>query len=167
MKTKNEEQAVYKVDKVDNALRFADDNVIEHALKILSGRMRTAGECLNSPQVVKDFFRLKLAGAEHEIFTVLWLDTQHRVIEYQELFVGTLSQCSVYPREVVKSGLAVNAAACIFAHNHPSGVASESQADIQLTGALKQALTLVDIRTLDHIIIGGAGSTSFAERGLI
>jgi DNA repair protein RadC len=104
---------------------------------------------------------------EHEVFIILLLDSQNRLIEAQELFRGTLIQTSVYPREVVKSTLARNAAAVVFAHNHPSGVAEPSRADELLTQSLKQALALVDVRVLDHFVVAGTSTVSFAERGLI
>ena len=124
-------------------------------------------DALNSPQLVRDYLRLLLAGRQQEVFLVLFLDTQHRVIAFEELFRGTLSQTSVYPREVVKRALAHNAAAVILAHNHPSGVAEPSQADQLLTQALKQALILVDVRVLDHFVVAGGQTLSFAEKGLI
>jgi DNA repair protein RadC len=122
---------------------------------------------LTSPAAVRDYLRLSLAGKEHEVFVVVFLDAQHRVIEIEELFRGTLTQTSVYPREVVKASLRWNAAAVIFAHNHPSGVAQPSQADELLTRNLKDALALVDVKVLDHFIIAGNASISFAERGLL
>jgi DNA repair protein RadC len=108
-----------------------------------------------------------LAGKDHEVFVAVFLDAQHRVIDAEELFQGTLTQTSVYPREVVKASLRWNAAAVIFAHNHPSGVAQPSQADELLTRNLKDALALVDVKVLDHFIIAGNASISFAERGLL
>lgn len=122
---------------------------------------------LNSPAAVRDCLRLHFAGREHESFVAMFLDAQHRLIETHELFRGTLTQTSVYPREVVKESLRVNAAAVIFSHNHPSGVTEPSQADQRLTTALKSALALVDVRVLDHFIVAGASILSFAERGLI
>lgn len=122
---------------------------------------------LNSPAAVRDCLRLHFAGREHESFVAMFLDAQHRLIETHELFRGTLTQTSVYPREVVKEALRVNAAAVIFGHNHPSGVAEPSQSDQQLTTALKQALALVDVRVLDHFIVAGSGVLSFAEKGLL
>ena len=122
---------------------------------------------LNSPAAVRDCLRLHFAGREHESFVAMFLDAQHRLIETHELFRGTLTQTSVYPREVVKESLRVNAAAVIFSHNHPSGVTEPSQADQQLTTALKQALALVDVRVLDHLIVAGGGVLSFAEKGLL
>jgi len=122
---------------------------------------------LSSPTAVRDYIRLLLIGKEHEMFVVLLLDAQNRVIDAEELFRGTLTQTSVYPREVVKCALRHNAAAVIFAHNHPSGVAEPSHADEVLTQALKQALALVDVKVLDHFIVAGTAALSFAERGLI
>ena len=122
---------------------------------------------LSSPQVVRDFLQVKLGGLQHEVFAVLMLDAQHRVIEYVELFRGSVSQTSVYPREVVKESLARNAAALILVHNHPSGVAEPSRADEFLTQTLKSALSLVDVRVLDHMVVAGTDLVSFAERGLL
>jgi len=121
----------------------------------------------NSPNVVKDYLRLVLGGRQQEVFLVLFLDAQHRLIAAEELFHGTLTQTSVYPREVVKRALIHNAAAVMLSHNHPSGLAEPSSADRSLTEALKQALGLVDVRVLDHIVIGEQEALSFAERGLI
>ena len=125
------------------------------------------GDALNSPRAVRDYLRLLLGGRQQEVFMVLFLDTRHRVIASEELFHGTLSQTSVYPREVVKRALAHNAAAVILAHNHPSGVAEPSQSDQHLTAALKQALDLVDVRVLDHFVVAAGQVLSFAEKGLI
>jgi DNA repair protein RadC len=125
------------------------------------------GDALNSPRMVRDYLQLLLGGRHQEVFLVLFLDTQHRVIASEELFYGTLSQTSVYPREVVKRALAHNAAAVILAHNHPSGVAEPSQSDKLLTDALKQALSLVDVRVLDHFVVAVGQTLSFAEKGLI
>ena len=124
-------------------------------------------DALASPQAVRDYLRLLLAARPYEVFVGLFLDSQNRLLAAEELFRGTLAQTSVYPREVVKAALARNAAAMIFAHNHPSGVAEPSRADELLTQALKQALALVDIRTLDHFVVAGGRVVSFAERGLI
>ena len=126
-----------------------------------------AGDALGSPGAVRDFLRLTLANREHEVFLAVLLDAQNRVLACDELFRGTLTQTSVYPREVVKCALEHNAAAVIFAHNHPSGVAEPSHADQVLTQSLKQALALVDIKVLDHFIVAGSAALSFAERGLI
>ena len=124
-------------------------------------------DVLSSPTSVRDYLRITLAGREHEVFVVVFLDAQNRVLQAEELFRGTLTQTSVYPREVVKTSLVHNAAAVIFAHNHPSGVAEPSHADEALTRALKQALALVDVRVLDHFVVAGSSVVSFAERGLI
>jgi DNA repair protein RadC len=127
----------------------------------------SARDVLSSPRAVRDYLRLALAGRQHEVFVVLLLDAQHRVIACEELFRGTLTQTSVYPREVVKCALRHNAAAVIFAHNHPSGVAEPSHADEILTRSLKSALGLVDVQVLDHFVVAGSATTSFAERGLL
>lgn len=142
------------------------EEVLKAARQVLGRRVRR-GSTLTSPQVVRDYLQTKLGDLEHEVFVTLMLDSQHRLIEYAELFRGTLAQTSVYPREVVKIGLLRNAAAMIFAHNHPSGVPEPSRADELLTQTLKQALALVDVRVLDHFIVAGPQITSFAERGLI
>jgi DNA repair protein RadC len=127
-----------------------------------------AGDALASPRAVRDWLRLRLGHLPHEVFMVLLLDAQNRLIVAEELFRGTLTQTSVHPREVVKLALAHNAAGALLAHNHPSGVAEPSRADEALTQALKQALALVDVRLLDHFIVAGAGEPlSFAEKGLI
>ena len=140
--------------------------VLEMSRRALKEEMQR-GNALNSPRAVRDYLQLLLGGRQQEVFLVLFLDTQHRVIASEELFHGTLSQTSVYPREVVKRALAHNAAAVIFAHNHPSGVAEPSQSDRQLTDALKQALSLVDVRVLDHFVVSVGKTLSFAEKGLI
>lgn len=124
-------------------------------------------DALTSPGAVRDYLRLALGGREYEVFMALFLDAQNRVLAADEMFRGTLTQTSVYPREVVKAALRHNAAAVIFAHNHPSGVAEPSRADEMLTTALKQALALVDVKVLDHFIVAGASILSFAERGLL
>lgn len=125
------------------------------------------GAALTSPGAVRDYLRLALGGREHEVFVCIWLDAQHRVVDVQEIFRGTLTQTSVYPREIVKAALARNAAAVIFAHNHPSGVAQPSQADELLTRTLKEALALVEVKVLDHFIVAANQAISFAERGLL
>ena len=140
--------------------------VLEMSRRALREEMQS-GDALNSPGAVRDYLQLLLRGRTQEVFMVIFLDAQHRVIAAEELFHGTLTQTSVYPREVVKFALHHNAAATIFAHNHPSGVAEPSQSDRLLTDALKQALALVDIRVLDHFIIAGTGCLSFAERGMV
>ncbi|MHB1658058.1 MAG: RadC family protein [Acidithiobacillus sp.] len=154
-----ETQAAYFVTQTDDA-------IIAQAMSILDARMRQRDEAMSSPNTVKNYLRLKLNGLEHEVFCVLFLDNQNRVIEFEEMFRGTLSQASVYPREVVKAALAHNAAAVILAHNHPSGEPEPSRADTVLTDTLKNALALVDVKVLDHFIVGDT-VLSFAERGLI
>jgi DNA repair protein RadC len=139
---------------------------LELARRSLREDLETRG-ALSSPREVRDYLRLVLARADREVFVVLMLDAQHRVIATEELFRGTLTQTSVYPREVVKAALARNAAAVIFAHNHPSGVAEPSHADELLTRSLKSALGLVDVQVLDHFIVAGSRIMSFAERGLL
>lgn len=122
---------------------------------------------LNAPAAVRDCLRLHFAGRQYESFVAMFLDAQHRLIVVDELFRGTLTQTSVYPREVVKAALRENAAAVIFSHNHPSGIADPSQSDKLLTTALKQALALVDVSVLDHFIVAGAEVCSFTECGLL
>ena len=141
--------------------------VLEMSRRALAEAMKQ-DSLLNTPDTVRDYLRLHLAGLRHEVFFALWLDAQNRLIAAEELFRGTLTQASVYPREVVKKALAHNAAAVVLAHNHPSGVAEPSSADSQLTRELKQALVLIDVRVLDHFIVAGTASPlSFAERGLL
>ena len=156
-----------RVARRDSMANANHDAVIAQALGIMEGRMKYHDVTLTSPQAVRDYLRLRIANLEYEVFVALFLDSQNRLIAAEELFRGTLAQTSVYPREVVKAALKHNAAACIFAHNHPSGVAEPSRADELLTSALKQALALVDVRTLDHFVVAGASVTSFAERGLL
>lgn len=124
-------------------------------------------DALSSPEEVRRFLQVKLANLEHEIFSVVFLDSQHRVISYEEMFRGTIDSASVYPREIVKRCLQLNAAAVIFSHSHPSGVPDPSNADKRITERLQAALALVDIRVLDHIVIGGSDSVSMAERGML
>ncbi len=140
--------------------------VLELARRTLGEELRSRS-ALTSPQAVRDYLRLVLGGRQHEVFIVLFLDAQHRVISADELFRGTLTQTSVYPREIVKAALKANAAAVIFAHNHPSGVAEPSQADELLTRQLKESLAMVDVKVLDHFIVAGRATLSFAERGLL
>jgi DNA repair protein RadC len=125
------------------------------------------GEAIRSPGDTEAFLRARLRDLPHELFCVIYLDNRHRVLRFVEMFRGTIDGTSVYPREVVKEALAVNAAAVILAHNHPSGIAEPSQADERITQRLKAALDLVDIRLLDHLIVGDGRSTSLASRGLI
>lgn len=146
-----------------------DEATIARAMEILWSRVN-GGDLLTSPQAVRQYLALHTArySAEgREVFGVILLDAQHRAVECVDLFFGTLSQTSVYPREVVKLALSLNAAAVVLYHNHPSGSTEPSRADEHLTQTLKQALALVDCRVLDHFVVGGAHVTSFAERGLI
>ena len=142
------------------------DQILEAARQVIDQKMQRGDE-FTSPAAVKDYLRAKLAGFEHEVFAVLFLDTCHRLIDYAEMFRGTIDSAEVHPREVVKEALRLNAAAVIISHNHPSGNPEPSAADRALTSQLRQALALVDVRTLDHIIVAGGTTTSFAERGLI
>ncbi len=128
----------------------------------ISGR-----DVLTSPEATRQYLKARLRAYPHEVFACLFLDNRHRVIEYRELFRGTIDGASVHPREVVREAMRWNAAAVIFAHNHPSGVAEPSQADLRITQRLREALDLVDVRVLDHFVVGEGGGTSFAERGLL
>ena len=140
------------------------DELVELADQILSSKVMHS-QPLSDPVTVKHWLIMRLAGRPHEVFCLLHLDNRHRVIAFEELFRGTIDGASVYPREVVKQALKHNSAALIFVHNHPSGVPEPSDADRRLTQRLKDALALLDIRTLDHFIVGGAEIVSFAERG--
>ncbi len=144
----------------------ADNAIIESALEILANRIKQPDHYITSPNDTRAFLKLKLAEREHEVFAVMFLDTRHGVIEYKEMFRGTVDGATVHIREVVKEALSLNAAAVIFTHNHPSGVAEPSEADKMITKRLKNALALVDVRVLDHLIIG-ADIVSFTERGLL
>lgn len=138
--------------------------ILEMARRYETGRAGNR-EFLESPEAVKSVISLHMRHLEHEVFACLFLDNRHRLIRYQALFSGTINSASVYPREVVKAALSANAAAVVLAHNHPSGVAEPSRADIEITAKLKQALALVEIRVLDHIIVGDGYQVSLAERG--
>lgn len=140
--------------------------IFEMSRRALAEEMQVR-DVLSSPKQVRDYLCLKLGALTREVFMVLFLDAQNRVLAQESMFEGTLTQTSVYPREVVKRALHHNAASVIFAHNHPSGIAQQSRADELLTTALKQALALVDVRVLDHFIIAGNNTLSFAERGLL
>jgi DNA repair protein RadC len=140
--------------------------IIAAARRAMTRRVRR-GIAMDSPRAVREFLTMKLGTLEHETFAVLLLDTRHRLIDYVELFRGTIDKASVHPREVVKLALARNAAALVLAHPHPSGAADPSQADELITRRLKEALALVDVRLLDHVIVAGGDAISFADRGLL
>lgn len=160
MKVENETRAVYAVERND------EDETIARALDILSSRAKV-GDNLSSPAIVRDWMRLRLGDLEHECFAVVYLNSQNSAIEFDIMFRGTLTQTSVYPREIVKAALAHNAAGVILAHNHPSGVVEASQADRMLTDTLKTALGMVDVKVLDHFIVSQSSFLSFAEKGWI
>jgi len=145
--------------------RNQENQILEHAAEILATRY-VRGDAFCNPQATKDFLKFKLANYEREVFAILLLDNQNRLIEYRELFFGTIDAASVYPREVVKVVLETNSAAVMFAHNHPSGNSTPSEADKRITDKLKNALALIDVRVLDHIVIGKE-CMSFAERGYL
>ena len=142
------------------------DQILAAARKVIDLKTQR-GAAFTSPELVKEYLIAKLAGFEHEVFAALFLDAKHHLIQYVEMFRGTIDSASVYPREVVKEALRLNAAAVIFSHNHPSGHPEPSQADKILTQRLKETLALVDVRSLDHIIVAGQRTVSFAERGLL
>lgn len=147
----------------------SDDSLIAQALRILDQRIK-AGPELGSPGAVRDYLTLHAArhnAAGYEVFSVLFLDSQHRVIELREMFKGTVSQTSVYPREIARAALLLNATAVILTHNHPSGSTKPSRADEAITEVIKTALALLDVRVLDHIITAGGTSLSMAEQGLM
>jgi DNA repair protein RadC len=146
---------------------LATPEVILSAARQVIATKYPRGMLFDSPVVVKEYLQTKLAGLDREVFSVLFLDAQHRLLRLEDLFFGTLSQTSVYPREVVKRALQLNAGAVVLAHNHPSGVAEPSRADEYLTQTLKAALQLVDVRVLDHVVVGQGHVVSFAERGLL
>jgi DNA repair protein RadC len=140
--------------------------VLEIARRVLAHKLADQPG-FEQPQAVKDYLALQLGALDHEVFGVMFLDVRHRLTRFEILFRGTLAHTSVHPREVVKRALALNAAAVVLAHNHPSGLAEPSRADELITTALRQALQLVDVRVLDHVVVGRGGCVSFAERGLL
>lgn len=166
---RSEEQMGYETGraKPDAMAREQEDIVIEQALAILDQRMFQHGEALISPRDSAAFLKLKLGGYQWEVFGCLFLDNRHRVLAFEEMFRGTLDGASVHPREVVRAALNHNAAAVILSHNHPSGVAEPSAADRNITRQLRDALQLIDVRVLDHLVIGAGEPTSMAARGLI
>ena len=165
MKVKSEEAPTYGM--LPITALYSDDEVIARALDILIARFPNNATIFQAPKTSRDFLTLKLAGLQHEVFSALWLTAQNGLITYEELFRGTLTQTSIYPREVLKAALKHNAGAVIFAHNHPSGHPEPSHADKLLTTDLKNALAMIDVRVLDHIVVGGVETISFAERGLV
>ena len=166
-------RSLYVVFNDEEAVRGPDrraERKVKVAKELVRRMLREAlrkRDTLSSPLLVRDFLRTSLDGREYEVFMGIFLDSQNRLIAAEEMFRGTLTQTSVFPREVVKRSLYFNAAAVIFAHNHPSGLAEPSFADEALTRALKQALALVDVKVLDHFIVAGGGVLSFCERGLL
>lgn len=145
---------------------YTENDIIEQAIAILAKRV-ASGPVIESPQAMRDYLVLSHAKHDVEHFGVVFLDAKHCIIENRVMFTGTLTQTSVYPREVVRAALAVNCAAVIFHHNHPSGSPEPSAADENLTNKLKTALSMVDVRVLDHVVCGAGKSVSFAERGLL
>ncbi|GAB4088517.1 hypothetical protein GCM10028785_11860 [Hydrogenophaga soli] len=141
--------------------------VVNAALAILGQRLRTRGPLFECPQSVRNYLALALGDRPHEVFAVLFLDSQHRLLAFEEMFRGTVTQTSVYPREVVIRALHHGASAVVLAHNHPSGSLQPSAADRQLTLTLKNALALVEVKVLDHFVVSAGGSTSLAELGLV
>jgi DNA repair protein RadC len=146
--------------------RVEEDRIIQQALNILEARC-SPGECVRDSDAVAQYLRLRLGGLKNECFAVLYLNTQCEILAFKEHFHGSIDCASVYPRVVVQTALDVNAAAVIFAHNHPSGLAEPSEADRQITRKLVQALDLVDVRVLDHFVVSAKGAVSFVHRGLL
>lgn len=167
MLAKTEDLATYTVDQPAKT-QDDEDCIVSRAMNILKMRLCRADDVLSSPSVVRDYLKLRLASLEYEAFCCIFLGAQNGLIAIEEMSRGTLTQTSVYPREIVKAALKHNAASVIFAHNHPSGMADPSTADECLTKTLKSALALVDVRVLDHFIVAGADTPlSFAERGIL
>ena len=144
----------------------SSDEILEAARAVVGQRM-SRGTCFSDPGTAKSFFRDKLGGLHREVFAAAFLDTRHRLIEYVELFHGSIDGAEVHPREVVRHALRCNAAAVVIAHNHPSGSPEPSAADRAVTARLKQTLSLVDVRILDHVVIGGLHAVTLAERGWV
>lgn len=146
---------------------MTDDQILARAAEILRARLREPGKAITSPGIAKDYLKLTIGQLEHEVFVVMFLDSQNRIIAAEEMFRGTVNCTSVYPREVVKTALRHNAAAVMLAHNHPSGTVTPSTADEHLTRTLDSALKLVEVRVLDHFVVGAQECYSFAENGLL
>ncbi|OVZ80148.1 DNA repair protein RadC [Yersinia intermedia] len=143
----------------------SEQRTVRRALNLLARQLREPGVAFTSTHVTRDWLRLHLTGLEREVFIVLWLDNQNRLLAQETLFTGTINSTTVHPRELVKSAMKHNAASAVLAHNHPSQLAEPSQADRQITNRIKTALELVDVRVLDHLVVGGLDIVSFAERG--
>jgi len=166
MNVKSEDSPNYLLSKEEYTAKV-EDEAINFALKILEGRLTKPDFYITNPNDTYTFMKLKLSESHCEVFAVIFLDNRHGIIKYEEMFNGTIDGASVYPREVIKRALELNAAALILTHNHPSGNTEPSKADENITIRIKEACQLVDIRLLDHIIIGGTSHTSLAERGII
>lgn len=163
---RSQDPAVYLVPGVPDKTK-EDDKIISQALNILSRRIKKPGAYFSDPDAVRHYLMLQTAGLEYEVFIVLLLDTQNNLVHHEQIFRGTTTQTSVYPRELVKLVLKHNASAVIFCHNHPSGSIQPSRADEVLTSTLKTTLSLVDCRVLDHVIVSGDQTLSMAERGMM
>lgn len=167
-KIRSEDESSYEVNHVTHLGReeLSDDLILSMAHDILEARVKR-GSVISSPQTTRDFLKFEFRDLKHEEFFVMFLDNRHRVIHMESLFRGTIDGASVYPREVVVETLKHNAAAVIFAHNHPSGVSTPSQSDKDITARLKNALAVIDVRVLDHLIVGDGEAYSFAEHGIL
>ena len=163
-KVRSEESPAYTS---EDHSRACGDQIIARALEILDSRLRAQGEAVHTPAAAGTYLRLRLAGHEREVFGAMFLDMRHRLVAFEELFMGTIDGAEVHPREVVRRALAHNAAAVIVGHNHPSGNPEPSAADRAVTAQLKQALALVDVRLLDHFVVGEGQPVSLAARGWI
>lgn len=142
-----------------------EQSIVDLAVCILDNQLREAGPAMANPDAVRKLLRLHIETLEHEAFAVLFLDNQHKLIKFEVMFRGTISSAMVYPREVAKRALELNASAVVISHNHPSGASEPSQADVEITKKLKEALSLLDINVIDHFVVGKGEMTSFAERG--
>lgn len=159
--------SLYVQDALGQYVPASEDFVIAQALVTVDKRMRNENIAFHTPGAVKEYLSLKLGQLPYEVFAILFVDSQNRLIAYEELFRGSINQTSVYPRECAKRALELNACACILSHNHPSASLQPSRADEALTQNLKTTLALVDVRVLDHIIVGGGRTLSMAEQGLM
>lgn len=156
---------------LQEARRQREDRVIQEAIEILERRFsekHPEGDLkLTRPERVVDYLRLKYAELPYEVFSITWLDTQHQVLQHEEMFRGTIDSAMVYPREVVRRAIELSASACLLSHNHPSADVEPSQADRNITSTIVKTLGLIDVKVLDHLVVGSTGYTSFAERGLM